>query len=107
MCVYLHMFQTPCAAVAAPGPAPFLLESVTVEGLGRFMALSSGLVRVTFTDRTCVELWGDVSRRLERCQGHSDGGVVGGGVSMRGHVTANDACGYLQETLLAYYRTLV
>ncbi|XP_013421186.1 uncharacterized protein C5orf34 homolog [Lingula anatina] len=48
-----------------------LLEEAQVDGIGRFLAYSDGRIRITFTDRTCLNMLCDFSRRVNVCKKHS------------------------------------
>ncbi|KAK3603768.1 hypothetical protein CHS0354_023387 [Potamilus streckersoni] len=51
-----------------PEPLPItVLEECVVPSYGRFVALSNGLVRIVFSDRTSLETTGDFSKRMQTC----------------------------------------
>ncbi|CAH1781102.1 unnamed protein product, partial [Owenia fusiformis] len=48
-----------------------LLEECFVDHIGKFKAFSNGHIRIVFNDRTCLDMLGDFTGRLEGCKGHS------------------------------------
>lgn len=54
-----------------------VLEECTIQGYGKFTALSNGQIRVAFADRTCLDMTCDLSQRISKsCDQNTSSGTV-------------------------------
>ena len=61
--------------LADPVPST-LLEECTIQGYGKFTALSNGQVRIVFRDRTSLDMTCDFTKRISNCLEHSGDGSL-------------------------------